>query len=109
MAYYFFDNPCISEYGSLARHFAATATRCAVSTGPILILEDTTEFIYSRVHLSKFGFTRTINGGRCKAGQLNVRTLYGVQMHSRLPVSLAGTPLGLTAAKFWTRTKFKGT
>lgn len=30
-------------------------------------------------------------------------------MHSSLAVTLAGTPLGLTAVKFWTRTKFKGT
>ncbi|UFW51202.1 MULTISPECIES: hypothetical protein [Bradyrhizobium] len=30
-------------------------------------------------------------------------------MHSSLAVTLGGTPLGLTAAKFWTRTKFKGT
>ena len=30
-------------------------------------------------------------------------------MHSSLAVSLAGVPLGLTAAKFWTRTRFKGT
>ncbi|MDP4006205.1 transposase DNA-binding-containing protein [Methylobacterium sp. NEAU K] len=57
----------------------------------------------------KIGFTRTINGGRDKAGQPNVLTLCGVLMHSSLAVSLAGTPLGLTAVKFWTRTKFKGT
>ncbi|WP_287261353.1 hypothetical protein [Mesorhizobium sp.] len=30
-------------------------------------------------------------------------------MHSSLAVTLTGTPLGLTAANFWTRTKFKGT
>lgn len=30
-------------------------------------------------------------------------------MHSSLAITLAGTPLGLTAVKFWTRTKFKGT
>ncbi|MER9483421.1 hypothetical protein NKI74_29420 [Mesorhizobium sp. M0494] len=30
-------------------------------------------------------------------------------MHSSLAVTLTGTPLGLTAAKFWTRMKFKGT
>lgn len=36
-------------------------------------------------------------------------TLCGVLMHSSLAVTLGGTPLGLTGAKFWTRTKFKGT
>ncbi|MER9395790.1 MULTISPECIES: hypothetical protein [unclassified Mesorhizobium] len=30
-------------------------------------------------------------------------------MHSSVAVTLTGTPLGLTAVKFWTRTKFKGT
>ena len=38
-----------------------------------------------------------------------MHTLCGVLMHSSLAVSLAGTPLGLTAVKFWTRTQFKGT
>lgn len=30
-------------------------------------------------------------------------------MHSSLAVTLDGLPLGLSAIKFWTRTKFKGT
>jgi transposase len=108
-AYRFFDNPRVTEHGVLAGHFAATAARCAASEGPILILQDTTEFIYGRARPGKIGFTKTINGGRYKAGQPNVLTLCGVLMHSSLAVSLAGTPLGLTAVKFWTRTKFKGT
>jgi hypothetical protein len=108
-AYRFFDNPRVTEHGVLAGHFAATAARCAAHEGPILILQDTTEFIYGRASPGEIGFTRTINGGRYKAGQPNVLTLCGVLMHASLAVSLAGTPLGLTAAKFWTRTKFKGT
>lgn len=108
-AYRFFDNPRVTEHGMLAGHFAATAVRCAASEGPILILQDTTEFIYSRAQPGKIGFTKTINAGRYKAGQPNVVTLCGVLMHSSLAVTLSGTPLGLTAAKFWTRTKFKGT
>lgn len=108
-AYRFFDNPRVTEHGVLAGHFAATAARCAASEGPILILQDTTEFIYSRAQPGKIGFTKTINAGRYKAGQPNVVTLCGVLMHSSLAVTLRGTPLGLTAAKLWTRTKFKGT
>jgi hypothetical protein len=108
-AYRFFDNPRVTEHGMLAGHFAATAMRCAASEGPILILQDTTEFIYSRAQPGKIGFTKTINAGRYKAGQPNVVTLCGVLMHSSLAVTLDGTPLGLAAAKFWTRTKFKGT
>ncbi|WP_342741050.1 transposase DNA-binding-containing protein [Bradyrhizobium sp. B117] len=108
-AYSFFDNQRVTEHGMLAGHFAATAMRCAASEGPILILQDTTEFIYSRAQSGKIGFTKTINAGRYKAGQPNVVTLCGVLMHSSLAVTLGGTPLGLTPAKFWTRTKFKGT
>ena len=108
-AYRFFDNPRVTEHGVLAGHFAATAARCAASEDPILILQDTTEFIYGRARPERIGFIRTINGGRYKAGQPNVLTLCGVLMHASLAVTLAGTPLGLTAVKFWTRTKFKGT
>src|SRR5208282_4892434 len=107
-AYRFFDNPRVTEHGVLAGHFAATAARVAATEGPILILQDTTEFIYSRARPGKIGFTKTINAGRYKAGQPNVLTLCGVLMHSSLAVTLTGTPLGLTGVKFWTRTKFKG-
>ncbi|MER9020696.1 transposase DNA-binding-containing protein [Mesorhizobium sp. M0898] len=105
-AYRFVDNPRVTV---LAGHFAPTAARVAANEGPILILEETTEFIYSRAQPGKIGFTNTVNAGRYKAGQPNVLTLCGVLMHSRLAVTLTGTPLGLTAAKFWTRTKFRGT
>ncbi len=47
-AYRFFDNPRVTEHGVLAGHFAATADRVAASEGPILILQDTTKFIYNR-------------------------------------------------------------
>lgn len=65
----FFDNPRVTEHSVLAGHFAATAARIAASEGPILILQDTTEFIYSRAQPGKIGFTKTINAGRYKAGQ----------------------------------------
>ena len=72
-AYRFFDNPRVTEHGVLAVHFAAAAARCAATEGPILLLQDTTEFIYSRAQLDRIGFTRTINGVRYKAGQPNKR------------------------------------
>ncbi|WP_347336739.1 IS4 family transposase [Bradyrhizobium neotropicale] len=74
-----------------------------------MILQDTTEFIYSRESPGKIGYTKTINAGRYKAGQPTTRTLCGVLMHSSLVVTTSGTPLGLSAVKFWTRSKFKGT
>lgn len=108
-AYRFFDNPRVTEHGVLAGHFAVTAKRCADSEGPILILQDTTEFIYSRTRLGTIGFTKTINAGAYKAGRSYAVTLCGMLMHSSVALTLEGTPLGLTAAKFWTRTKYKGT
>ncbi|MER9684072.1 hypothetical protein NKJ23_33255 [Mesorhizobium sp. M0184] len=71
-AYRFFDNPRVTEHSVLAGHFAANAARVATNEGPILILQDTTEFIYSRAQPGKIGFTKTINAARYKAGQLNV-------------------------------------
>ncbi|MCP1747574.1 hypothetical protein ABIF99_000457 [Bradyrhizobium japonicum] len=108
-AYRFFDNPRVTEHGVMAGHFAATAARFKTSEGPVLILQDTTEFIYSRESPGKIGYTKTINAGRYKAGQPTTRTLCGVLMHSSLVVTTSGTPLGLSAVKFWTRSKFKGT
>ncbi|WP_246696373.1 hypothetical protein [Mesorhizobium sp. SARCC-RB16n] len=66
-----------TEHSVLAGHFAATAARFAASEGPILILQDTTEFIYSRAQPGKIGFTKTINAGHYKAGQPSVLTLCG--------------------------------
>jgi hypothetical protein len=108
-AYRFFDNPRVTEHSVLAGHFAATAARVATNEGRILILQDTTEFIFSRAQPGKIGFTKTVNGGRDKAGQPSVQTICGMLMHSSLAITLTGIPIGLTAVKFWTRTKFKGT
>ncbi len=44
-----------------------------------------------------------------KRGRLQHFTVCGILMHSSLAVTTDGLPLGLTAIKFWTRNKFKGT
>jgi len=72
-AYRFFDNPRVTERGVLAGHFAATAMRCAASEGPIFILQNTTEFIYSSARPGKIGFTKPINAGNDKAGRARYR------------------------------------
>lgn len=36
-------------------------------------------------------------------------TSFGILLHSILAVNMEGLPLGLCAAKFWTRDQFKGT
>lgn len=105
-AYRFFDNPRVDESVILAGHFAATKSRIAMAKGPILALHDTTEFSFQREKSAAIGKTRRIPTGRIGREPI---TKCGLLMHSSLAVTTAGKPLGLTAVKFWTRKKFKGT
>jgi transposase-like protein len=108
-AYRFFANDRVSEADILAGHFQATRERVVATDGPILVLHDTTEFSYQREKPEAIGITKSINSGRDKAGRLRSHTVCGILMHSSLAVTTEGLPLGLTAVKFWTRKKFKGT
>lgn len=96
-AYRFFDNDRVTEQGVLAGHFAATRKRFAATTGTVLVLQDTTEFIYKRNKPEKIGFTKAINSGRDREGRLREHTLCGLLMHSSLAVTTDGVPLGLAA------------
>lgn len=106
-AYRFFSNDRVGEEEILAGHFQATRGRFAATAGPILVLQDTTEFTFQRERPERIGFTGRTNKG--KADRSWVQTVCGLLMHSSLAVTLDGLPLGLSAIKFWTRTKFKGT
>jgi hypothetical protein len=101
-AYRFFANDQVCEQDILGGHFQATRKRFEGSTGPILILQDTTTFSYQRDQPEHIGFI----------GKTKVRgkplTQCGILMHSSLAVTTEGVPLGLAAIKFWTRSKFKG-
>jgi hypothetical protein len=108
-AYRFFSNQRISEAEILAGHFDATRERFAATEGPILVLQDTTEFTYQRERPARIGLTYRVNSGRGKDGRLRMHTVCGLLMHSSLAVTTEGVPLGLAAVKFWTREKFKGT
>lgn len=108
-AYRFFSNPKVEEGDILAGHFEATKARYAASDGPILVLQDTTEFTYQRRNAHDIGFTKSVNSGRDKNGRLRHHAVCGILMHSSLVVTEAGLPLGLAAIKFWNRDKFKGT
>jgi hypothetical protein len=108
-AYRFFSNERISEADILAGHLQSTRDRTVATDGPILVLHDTTEFSYQREKPEAIGITKAINSGRDKAGRLRSHTVCGILMHSSLAVTTEGLPLGLSAIKFWTRKKFKGT
>jgi hypothetical protein len=93
----------------LSGHFQATRERFAATDGPILILHDTTEFSYTRESKEAIGILYKSCGRKDKDGRPRLHTLCGILMHSSLAVTPEGLPLGLTAIKFWTRSKFKGT
>ena len=108
-AYRFFSNERVSEEGILQGHFEATRHRFAASDGPILVLHDTTEFVWKRRRPGAVGFTTKVSTGKDKRGRDRMHTLCGLLMHSSLAVTTDGLPLGMAAAKFWSRKKFKGT
>ena len=108
-AYRFLANGRVSEAEILRGHFQATRSRCAASADLILVLHDTTEFSYQRKRADAVGLTCRVNNGKDKAGRFRMHTVCGLLMHSSLAVTPEGLPLGLSAIKFWTRKKFKGT
>ena len=108
-AYRFLANERVNEADILGGHFHLTCDRFAAADIPVLILHDTTEFIYEREQPALIGSTKSVNSGRDKAGRVRSHTICGILMHSSLAVTTEGLPLGLSAIKFWTRKKFKGT
>jgi Transposase DNA-binding/Transposase Tn5 dimerisation domain len=108
-AYRFLDNERVSEAEILAGHFQATHDRFAATSGPVLVLHDTTEFSYKREDIEAVGKTRIGIAGVDFGGRPRRYTACGILMHSSLAVTTDGLPLGLTATKFWAREKFKGT
>ncbi len=107
-AYRFLSNDKVSEDRILAGHFRASALRVRATDGPILVLQDTTEFSFTRAAPERIGFTRTSTGRKEKDGRWRQHTLCGLLMHASLAVTPDGLPLGLTAVKVWSRDRFKG-
>ncbi len=98
----------VSEQVILSGHFEATRSRFAASGGPVLILQDTTEFSYKRERPELIGSTRKVPSRPDKKRQSPKHTVCEILMHSSLAVTTQGIPLGLAAIKFWSRKKFKG-
>ena len=108
-AYRFLGNPKVDEATILEGHFQATRARFAATSGLALVLHDTTEFSYQRERPCAIGKTHKTAAGVQRDGRPMMHTVCGLLMHSSLVVTTDGLPLGLAAAKFWTRRKFKGT
>jgi len=106
-AYRFLSNERVSEENILAGHFFCTRERfAATGDGPMLVLHDTTEFIYRR---EKHGAIGIVHKQQTRYdSRPRYHTTCGVLMHSSLVVTKEGLPLGLAAIKFWTRDKFHG-
>lgn len=109
-AYRFLSNERVNERNILSGYFAATADRFKVTGGTTLVLQDTTMFSYKRERPGLVGYTgkATMRTGYKGNGLQNSLTQCGILMHSSLAVTTEGLPLGLSAIKFWTRSKFKG-
>lgn len=108
-AYRFLSNDTVGEAEILAGHFQATRNRATAVDGLILVLQDTTEFTYKRADPEKIGAIGLTPVGRDLHGHIERRKICGLLMHASLAMTLEGLPLGLSAAKFWTRSQFKGT
>src|ERR1700692_187279 len=107
-AYRFFANERVSEAEILAGHFQATRDRFEATPGTVLVLHDTTELSFQREKKHAIGVTSLSYGGKGQEGRPRLHTLCGILLHSSLVVTLEGLPLGIAAAKAWTRKKFKG-
>ncbi|HLY76037.1 MAG TPA: IS4 family transposase [Planctomycetota bacterium] len=108
-AYRFFVSGRVSEAVILSGHFQATRDRFKGTPGTMLVLHDTTELSYQRESKEAIGVTKVSFGGKGKDDRPRLHTICGILQHSSLVVTLDGLPLGIAAAKFWTRKKFKGT
>ena len=106
-AYRFLSNKRVSEEQILAGHFTCTRERFRnAGDTAVLVLHDTTEFIYRHEENGAIGILHKQQTG--SKGRPRFHTTCGVLMHSSLVVTQAGLPLGLAAIKFWTRDKFHG-
>jgi hypothetical protein len=121
-AYRFFSNERFGEDAILAGHFQSTASRFAATTGLVLVVQDTTGFSFRWARPETMGAIGRASTGRDRNGNprtytqcghamraRNAGTQCGLLMHSSFVVMTEGLPLGLAAARFWTRKEFKGT
>ncbi|MHA7066932.1 IS4 family transposase, partial [Azospirillum argentinense] len=83
-AYRFFANERVSDADILSGHFDSTRQRVAAASGPILAIQDTTEFSFQREHPEKIGQTVRVNSGQDEEGRFRMHTVCGLLMHASL-------------------------
>ncbi len=104
----FLDNDRVQENVILEGYFQVARDRVRTTSGPVLILHNTTTFSFQRDNAFSVGITHKSFVGKDAQGRPMSRTICGLLMHSRLAVTLEGLPNGLVAVKFWNRQQFKG-
>jgi len=87
-AYRFLSNDRVTQANILSGHFESTC---------------------EREPFDLVGVTTIIKPSQKKYSARSSHTVGDILMHSSLAVTTEGLPLGLSAVKFWTRNKFKGT
>ena len=107
-AYRFLSNERFGEDAILAGHFQAAAGRFAATAGPVLVVQDTTEFSFRWARPETIGAIGRASTGRDRNGNPRTYTQCGLLMHGSFVVTTEGLPLGLAAVRFWTRRGFKG-
>jgi hypothetical protein len=89
-AYRFLANERVNEADILGGHFAATRERFRTWSGVVLLLQDTTEFVYQRASTTAIGVTKSVNSGRDAEGRWRHHTLCGLLLHTSLAVTEEG-------------------
>jgi hypothetical protein len=90
-AYRLFDNPKASPSQILEPHIAATRRRIAATSGPVLVIQDTVFFDYT-----KHAKTRGL-------GLIGERGERGLVQHNAMAFTTSGLPLGLLSQNTWAR------
>ena len=108
-AYRFFSNDRVGEAEILAGHFQATRDRFAATAARSWCSRTRPSSPFSASAPRRSASPAASTAVKDKAGRFSMHTVCGLLMHSSLAVTTEGLPLGLSAVKFWSRKKFKGT
>ena len=97
-----FEWLCQKEGSRLNVHFGcATGEEVSkanvVQNDPVVVLHDTTAFIYKREDIDSVGQLNKGAAAKNHLGRTNYYTSCGILMHSNLAVTTEGLPLGLAA------------